>query len=78
MLIGDMLVKLTDEQIKKVRELTGADVPYIKSVAEWVPGSFLKFAIVKTWSCVRCVTCLGPARKVFWCIVCVLTKPPEI
>lgn len=78
MLNGERMVKLTEEQIRKVRELTGADVETIKSVAEWVPGSLLRFVIMKTWSCFRCITCLGLARKVFWCIVCVLTRPPEI
>lgn len=73
-----MPIKLTEDQIKKIAKETGASVDYVKSIAQWIPGSFLKFAIIKTWSCLRCITCLGLARKVFWCIVCVATTPPEV
>lgn len=77
-MVENHMIKLTEAQIRKVAEETGASIDYVKSVAEWVPGSLIRFTIIKAWACLRCVTCLGLARKVFWCIVCVATKPPEI
>lgn len=71
-------IKLTDAQIQEVMEETGANEEFIKKVAMWAPGQYLRFAAIKAWSCTRCVTCLGLVRKTFWCIICVATKPPGL
>lgn len=59
-------------------EETGATRQQVERVALWVPGQYIRFGIIKGWSCFRCLTCLGLARKVLWCIICVATKPPEL
>ena len=76
------MVKLTEDQIKTVMKQTGAKREYVLSIAERVPESiriwFPGRIILSVWSCVRCALCLGPARKVFWCIVCTILSHPVI
>lgn len=72
------VIKLSERQIQEVMRETGASRDYVKEVAMWIPGQYIKFGIVKGWSCFRCITCIGLARKVVWCIVCAVTKPPAL
>ena len=71
-------VTLTDSQIQEVIEKTGASKEYIQKVAMYIPGQYLRFAVIKGLACGRCLTCLGLFRKVFWCIICVATRPPAL
>lgn len=72
------MVQLSEEEIQKIIELTGNNRTEILQVAGYLPalGQWLRWGIVKTWSCARALTVLGPVRKIYWAIVCVKTTIP--
>jgi len=72
------VIKLSESQIAEVMEKTGASRELVEKVALWIPGQYIRFAAIKTWSCARCLTCLGLVRKVMWCIICAAARPPEL
>jgi len=71
-------MQLSEGEIQKIMSMTGGSRTEILNVAGYMPelGQWLKWGIVKTWSCARALTCLGPIRKIYWAIVCVKTTIP--
>jgi len=72
------MVTLSEEEIQKIIDLTGNTRTEILDVADYMPalGQWLRWGIIKTWSCARALTVLGPIRKIYWAIVCVKTTIP--
>ena len=72
------MVQLTEEEVKEVISKTGATREDVMQVAAVMPelGQWLRWGILKTWSCGRALTCLGPLRKVYWAIICLKTTVP--
>lgn len=71
-------MKVTDEQAKKVADRIEDYSPKdIKETAEMFPDMqfALSSGIGKRWIRFRCITCFGPIRKIFYCLIAV--KMPE-
>ena len=75
-------MKLTDAQIATVMKSTGATKEYVLAIAKnvperiniWFPGRIA----LSTWACLRSTLIIGPARKVFWTIVCTVLQHPVV
>lgn len=73
------MVSLTEEEINEIISKTGATREDVLRIAAAMPeelGQWLRWGIIKTWSCARALTCLGPLRKVYWAIICLKTTIP--
>lgn len=65
-------MKLTDSQMQRVIEKTGATKEYIESIVSRIPAERIQkwwpgFYVAALIAAVRCATCIGPARKIAWC-----------
>jgi len=76
------MVTLSEAEIQQIMTETGASRDTILSEASkiperinlWFPGR----NILKTWSCLRSQLIIGPARKVFWKILCTVLSHPIV
>jgi hypothetical protein len=60
------------EVISKVAQETGVPERTVSDIAERFGEAITRTAKLRvgcTWAKLRCITCIGIVRKVFWCLV---------
>jgi hypothetical protein len=58
--------------IREVARKTGEPEEVVEDVAARYGDLIVRLSrsgVVCLWAFVRCITCIGPARRVFWCLV---------
>jgi len=58
---------LSTDEVRRVAERAARFVDALKAT-----GVVREEGIIRVWSCFRCWLCIGPVRRIFWCIVCFL------
>jgi len=72
-------MRVPEEAIRRVAEETGFNIETIRRVADAIPERIVeRFARVTGpvdfWVCFRCLTCIGPLRRIFYCLLCSVSR----
>jgi len=72
-------MRVPEEVIRSVAEETGFSMETVRQIAEAIPERIVERAakitgIVEQWLCFRCLTCIGPVRRIFYCLLCSVSR----
>jgi len=68
----EWVMSITSEVISETARKTGESEERVREVAERYGDVIVRISktrIACAWAGLRCLTCIGPMRKIFWCLV---------
>jgi len=72
-------MRVPEEAVRSVSEKTGFSVETVRRVADALPERVVERAAKNTglvgfWLCFRCLTCIGPVRRIIYCLLCSVSR----
>ena len=72
-------MRVPEEAVRRVAEETGFSIETVRRVADAIPERIVERAakitgIFEQWICFRCLTCIGPLRRIFYCLLCSVSR----